>query len=275
MTDFVLPTQDTFDAVDNTGYTITDSDAGFLTREVGSIIKMLVDQMPNTEVVHVRSPRTATGKTEKFILDNIADADAMPKIVTSDFFGNTIVDCTNFFTYTGNHAKVYKNIFKTPVVVNDGDGNPTSITVGSTAGTDVTYDLSVAPPARSSSQIAGITGFDDAFNMTKMKNSADDELGTADDDFRPNLIFASVCPISSVKTDWDQHSAVTLFSTAFNSLPDNGVMVADHVEITWVNQALWSVLNAQTSTGKTYNISWIASEGDGEVVDVAVIKRLS
>ena len=52
-------------------------------------------------------------------------------------------------------------------------------------------------------------------------------------------------------------------------------MLVNHVEYSGLNQALWSVLNAQLSAGRTYNISWIASEGADQVLDVAVIKRLS
>lgn len=275
MTDFVLPTQDTFDAVDSSGYTITDSDAGFLTKEVGSAIKILADQMPNSEMIHVRSPRTATGKTEKFITDNIADADAMPKIVTSDFFGNTLLDCTNFFTYTGNHAKIYKNIFQAPVVTNDGDGNPTQLVIGSVNDGDITLDLTQDPPSRSSSQLASMNDLDEQFNMSTMVNQGGTALGTESDDFKPELVVAMLNPVASAKTAWDQYAAVTLIASCFNNLPDNGVMLVNHVEYNALNQALWAVLNAQTSAGNTYNISWIASEGAGSVIDVAVIKRLS
>ncbi|MDC1040410.1 hypothetical protein OAQ62_01295 [bacterium] len=275
MTDFVLPTQDTFDAVDSSGYTITDSDAGFLTKEVGSAIKILADQMPNSEMIHVRSPRTATGKTEKFIIDNIADADAMPKIVTSDFFGDTLLDCTNFFTYTGNHAKIYKNIFQAPVVTNDGDGNPTQLVIGSVNDGDVTLDLTQDPPSRSSSQLASMNDLDEQFNMSTMVNQGGTALGTASDDFKPELVVAMLNPVTSPKTAWDQYAAVTLIASCFNNLPDNGVMLVNHIEYSGLNQALWAVLNAQTSVGRTYNISWIASEGADQIVDVAVIKRLS
>lgn len=275
MTDFVLPTQDTFGAVDNSGYTIEDSDSGFLTKEVGTIIKMLADQMPNTETIHIRSPRTATGKTEKFIVDNIADADAMPKIVTSDFFGNTLLDCTNFFTYTGNHAKIYKNTFKAPVVTTDEDGNLTQLVIGSVNDGDVTLDLTQDPPSRSSSQIAGMNDLDEQFNMSTMVNQANQPLGAESDDFRPELVVAMLNPIATTKPKWDQYAAVTLLASCFNNLPNNGVIVANHVEYGWLNQALWAVLNAQTSVSRTYNISWIQSEGTDTVTDVAVIKRLS
>lgn len=275
MTDFVLPTQDTFDAVDSSGYTITDGDAGFLTKEVGSAIKILADQMPNSEMIHVRSPRTATGKTEKFITDNIADADAMPKIVTSDFFGNTLLDCTNFFTYTGNHAKIYKNIFQAPVVTNDGDGNPTQLVIGSVNDGDITLDLTQDPPSRSSSQLASMNDLDEQFNMSTMVNQGGTALGTESDNFKPELVVAMLNPVASAKTAWDQYAAVTLLASCFNNLPDNGVMLVNHVEYSGLNQALWAVLNAQSSVGRTYNISWIASEGADQVLDVAVIKRLS
>jgi hypothetical protein len=275
MTDFVLPTQDTFDAVDSSGYTISDSDSGFLTKEVGSAIKMLADQMPNSEIIHVRSPRTATGKTEKFIIDNIADADAMPKIVTSDFFGNTLLDCTNFFTYTGNHTKVYKNIFQAPVITNDSDGVPTQMVIGSVNDGDVTLDLTQDPPSRSSSQLSGMSNLDEQFNMSTMVNKDDTALGTSSDNFRPEFVVAMLNPVASAKTAWDSYAAVTLIASCFNNLPDNGVMLVNHVEYSSLNQALWSVLNAQLAAGRTYNISWLSSEGADSVLDVAVIKRLS
>lgn len=275
MTDFVLPTQTTFDAVDNSSYTINDSDSGFVTKEVGTVIKMMVDQMPNTELVHIRSPRTATGKTEKFILDNVASAENMPKIVTSDFFGNTLLDCTDFFNNTGNHAKIYKNTFKAPVVTLDENGDPTQVVVGQAQGEDVTLDLTQDPPARNSSQITSLSGYDDAFDMSVMVNSSGTALGTAEDDFAPELVVCMLNPIETANPNWDQHAYVTVLAVAFNNLPADGAMIVNHVEYARINQSLWSVLNAQTSAGRTYNISWLCSEGLGTVTDVAVIKRLS
>ena len=63
MTDFVLPTQAAVDALTPASFTLTDSDVGYLTKEVGSVVKLLVDQMSSSELVHIRSVRTATGKT--------------------------------------------------------------------------------------------------------------------------------------------------------------------------------------------------------------------
>lgn len=275
MTDFVLPNQTTLDAVDQSSFTINDSDSGFCTKEVGTIIKMMVDQMPNTELVHIRSPRTATGKTEKFILDNVASAENMPKIVTSDFFGNTLLDCTNFFTYTGNNAKIFKNTFKAPVINTDENGDVTSIVVGQAQGEDVTYTLTEEPPARSSSQLASLSGFDDAFDMSVMVNSSGTALGTSEDDFAPELVVCMLNPIETPNPNWDQHAMITILAVTFNNLPVNGAMIVNHIEYDRINQALWSVLNAQTSAGRTYNISWVSSEGADQVLDVAIIKRLS
>jgi len=275
MTDFVLPTQSSFDGLTTSGYTLTDADEGFLTKEVGGIIKLLADQMTSSELIHVRATRTSTGKTEKFIIDNIADWSAGPKILTSDHFGDTFLDCTGFLTYTGNDAKVFQNTLPTPTIVNDSDGVPTSLTIAVVGGTDIVLDLTANPDARSSSQIAGFTG--NIGTMAEFKNSSDTALGAEADTLSPELAIVMPLPVPTAKPAWDSFGHSTLFSSVFNRLPVNGVMVVNHVEFATINDALWAVLDAHSTQGHTYEATWLVS-GAGEdtsATDVACIKRLS
>lgn len=286
MTDFVLPTQSSFDALTTSGYTLNDSDAGFITKEVGGIVKLLADQMPSNELIHVRATRTSTGKTEKFIIDNIADWAAGPKIVTSDYFGDTFLDCTEFFTTTGNDDKIFKNTMASPVVAVDGDGIPTTLTYERTgamasdpapwkvqSATEIVIDLTVDPQARNSSQIANHTGA--AGSMELMVNSSGTALGS-DEPLKDNVHLAIVMPnpVATEKPAWDALGHSTLFSNVFNTLPVNGVMMVNHTWSPSINLALWGVLDAHVNVGHTYEATWITTDGD-EVKDVACIKRLS
>jgi len=274
MTDFVLPTQSSFDALTTSGYTLNESDPGFITKEVGGVVKLLADQMASDELIHVRATRTSTGKTEKFIIDNIADWAAGPKIVTSDHFADTFLDCTGFFTYTGNDDKIFKNIMPTPTVEVDGDGVPTSITIETIDGDDtIVLDLTEDPQARNSSQIANHAGA--LGDMADMENSSGTALGGAET-LTGNLQLAIVMPnpMATDKPAWDAFGHSTLFSSVFNTLPDNGVMMVNHIEFAPINLALWNVLDAHVNVGHTYEATWIQT-GSDDVKNVACIKRLS
>jgi len=277
MTDFVLPTQASFDALTTSGYTLNDADPGFLTKEVGGVIKLLADQMASDELIHVRAPRTSTGKTEKFIIDNIADWAAGPKIVTSDYFADTLLDCTGFFAYTGNDDKIFKNIQPSPAVVVDGDSIPTTLTY-EVDGTedDLVLDLTADPQARNSSQIANPTGV--RKNMDTMLNSSGTALGAAET-LVGNLQLTIVMPNPMVteKPAWDSYGHSTLFSSVYNTLPVNGVMLVNHTWSSTINIALWNVLDAHMAVGHTHEITWIKTDAEDSagVKDVACIKRLS
>jgi hypothetical protein len=271
MTDFVLPTQSSFEALTTSGYTMTDSDAGFLTKEVGGVVKLLADQMASSELVHIRAVRTSTGKTEKFIIDNIADWSAGPKVVTSDHFANTLLDCTNFFTYTGNDPKIFKNTLPTPVVGTNDDGDPISLTISIAGQDDIVLDLTTAPTARSRAQIAG---FSYGWTKDTMVNSSATALGLEADAFSPELVIIMPNPIPTAFTSYDSNGFTNDISSGFNSLPVNGVMMVNHVEFTPINDAIWLVLDSHISVGHTYEKTFIRSEEDG-VADVACIKRLS
>jgi len=273
MTDFVLPTQSSFDALTTSGYTMTDSDSGFLTKEVGGVVKLLADQMASSELISVRSLRTATGKTEKFIIDNIADWAAGPKVVTTDHFVNTLLDCTNFFTYSGNDPKIFKNPITPLVVGANADGDPITLTAPMPDGIDdIVMDLTAAPTARSQSQVAGHSNWSNT--MDAMTNSSGTALGLEADVFSAELVLVMLNPIATIAPAWDMDGHINHITTAFNCLPVNGVMMVNHVEYQPINDAIWLVLNAQESVSHTYEITWIRSEADGEI-DVACVKRLS
>ena len=270
MTDFVLPTQEAVDALTPADYTLTDSDVGFLTKEVGGVIKLLVDQMSSSELVHIRSVRTATGKTEKFIIDNIADWSAGPKIVTTDMFTQTLMDTTGFFTYTGNDDKIFKNRLPEPVIGTNADGDPISLTTAIEGRDTIVVDLTTDPDARSRSQIASHNSYLGTLNF--MQNSSATPLGAEEDEFEPDLILCMLNPVATAFPNWDSYAHVNHITSAFNNLPINGVMMVNHVEFTAINDAIWLVLDSQVADGHTYEVTWIVSEAGG-LADVACVKR--
>src|SRR5210317_1521293 len=106
MTDFVLPSNADIQAIDKSGYTLSSDDAGLIVDYQAAVIKTLIDQMDADETVHIRSTFQSTGKTEKFIVN---DCVTIPNIVTTDAWGNAVLDTSTFFTMSGNHDKVFKH----------------------------------------------------------------------------------------------------------------------------------------------------------------------
>jgi hypothetical protein len=279
MTDFVLPSTFGLANVDISGYTLSGDDPGFITDEQCCIIKNLVDQMDASETVHIRSPLSGTGKTEKFIIDHCS---VLPNIVTTDFFNNTLLNCDDFFTLVGNNAKVFKNALPVPTPVVGDDDSYTSLVIPDNpnrkSSTDATIDLTTSPVARSSAQLAGLTLNDD-YNCAGIVNSAGTSYGTDSDSFNAELVLYYPNPITLGPAEWDQNAILTLICSSFNDLPVNGTLVVFNAMLGKVNTPIWTCLNAQTSVGRTYDISWIAhaphDTGNEGPHDTVIVKRLS
>ena len=279
MTDFVLPSTSDLANVDISGYTLSTDDPGFITDEQACVIKNLIDQMDASETVHIRSPLSGTGKTEKFIIDHCS---VLPNIVTSDMFNNTLLNCDNFFTLVGDNAKVFKNALPIPTPVYDDDNNLISLTLPDNpnrkSATDANIDLTASPVARSSAQLAGLTINDD-YNCAGIVNSAGTSYGTDSDSFDAELVLYYPNPITLGPAEWDQNAILTLICSSFNDLPVNGTMVVFNAMLGKVNTSIWTCLNAQSSVGRTFDISWTAhaphDTGNEGPQDTVIIKRLS
>ena len=107
MANMTLPTEAEVRAIDETAFTWDDLLDGTLSEVQGQVIKAVCDRMESGEVLNIVEQYAATGKTAKFVNDNVTGASNL-KIVTSDQFVDTFLTTSDYFTNSGNSANVYK-----------------------------------------------------------------------------------------------------------------------------------------------------------------------
>ena len=88
MANMTLPTEAEVRAIDTSAFTWDDLLDGLLTTGHASVIKAVCDKMEAGETICISEPFAATGKTAKFVLDNVTGASNL-KIVTSDTYVDT------------------------------------------------------------------------------------------------------------------------------------------------------------------------------------------
>jgi hypothetical protein len=271
MTDFVLPSNADIEAIDKSGYTLSSDDAGLVVDYQAAVIKTLIDQMDADETVHIRSTFQSTGKTEKFIVN---DCTTIPTIVTTDAWGDAVLDTSTFFTMSGNHDKVFKHILPNASAGKNDDDETISITTTLPGdSSESTLDLTSDPSAMNSAQMARLN-FKSTYDLSEIKNHADTALGTDSDELGADLIlyFPNVINVG-VPDAWMKDYILNLMCAGFNELAVNGTLVVMNAMYSKVNTSVWTMLSAQDSVGRTYETSQINGTDVG--VDVICIKRLS
>ena len=272
MTDFVLPTNAQIANVDVSGYTLSSDDAGLLVDYQAATIKNLIDQMSADETVHIRSPFQSTGKTEKFIVN---DCTVTPTIMTSDNWGNAVLDTSTFFTMSGNNDKVFKHSLPTANTVNTNEESEITSIVTRLEGdtSDSTIDFTATPTALNSAQMSSLN-FKQNFDLSTVVNHAGTALGTNTDVFDAELIlyFPNVVDVGIAEA-WVKDYILNVMCASFNELAVNGTMVVMNTMYSKVNTSVWTMLAAQDSAGRTYETAQINGTNAG--VDVICIKRLS
>lgn len=271
MTDFVLPSNADIEAIDKSGYTLSSDDAGLIVDYQAAVIKNLIDQMSADETVHIRSTFQSTGKTEKFIVN---DCTTIPNIVTTDVWGNAVLDTSTFFTMSGNHDKVFKHTIAGGSTGTNDDDEIVSITTRLPGdSSDSTIDFTADPVAMNSAQMANLN-FKSTYDLSEIKNHADVALGTDSEELGAELIlyFPNVVDVG-VPDAWVKDYILNLICAGFNELAVNGTLVIMNAMYSKVNTSVWTMLAAQDSVGRTYETQQINGTDVG--VDVICIKRLS
>ena len=108
MANMTLPTEAEVRAIDTSAFVWDDLLDGLLSQAQGQVIKAVCDRMEAGETICIIEPFQATGKTAKFINDNVTGASNL-KIVTSDQYVDTYLTTSEYFKNTGNVANVYKH----------------------------------------------------------------------------------------------------------------------------------------------------------------------
>ena len=83
MANMILPNQAEVRAIDETAFTWDDLLDGTHLKSQGQVIKAVRDRMSLSEVLNIVEQFVPTGKTAKFVNDNVTGANNL-KIVTSD-----------------------------------------------------------------------------------------------------------------------------------------------------------------------------------------------
>jgi hypothetical protein len=275
---------------------------GLITNEHGSIIKLLCDQMTADDIVLLLEPLSGTGKTAKFIIDNAANPDNIPKIVTQDVFQNTFLYCGEFFEIIEDDPRVYQNPITPDTVEYNMAGEVIGITKHYEGVDDIYIDLSVDAEVRTKQQLQEVVGESAIVNgqattiikeqgytdMSRMLNVNNDALGLSSEEFIPTLIVLFPFPISLGFPEHEAEGLVGNCITSLAKLPIGGVLVILDIHYERVNTQMWRAINClkePLSLGGLqykFEIEWLleASDSDNDpgepaVVKAAAIKRIA
>ena len=282
MANMTLPTEADVRAVDTGAFTWDDLLDGLLTQGQASVIKAVCDKMEAGETVCIAEPFAATGKTAKFVLDNVTGANNL-KIVTSDQYVDTYLTTSDYFTNTGNVGNVYKhNTSGASEIIYNGDGDAVSIKF---------YDANTDPEnpsLRREHTFAGdsITalGTNDLSNysinwpsLSVIKNSSDEALGASTDvnTFNPDVWVIIPWVVNMGYPNFDLDQLKRQFAYIFNKMQSGEVMTIMHFHVPNVNNAFWATMNAMTATGKNWSVEYVLNtESDNSGPwQVAIVKK--
>jgi hypothetical protein len=216
---------------------------GTLTMEQGAVLKYFVDQMNSDQTVLLREQLSCTGKTAKFILDNSADKDNIPKIVCQDTFVNTFLYCDDFFDNVEFDSRVYKNPQPSPEIIYDMTGNPTSTQTTFPDGYVSVVDLTNPPPERTQEELGNFYS-DSVMNPSLMVNSNGDAYGNADDDFKVDLAVYFPFPVSLGFLEHEKDGICVAMATMYNRLKPGGVLLVFDNHFPKVDKSIWKMLEA-------------------------------
>lgn len=275
MTDLSHPTEEYIRGLEIYDYIWDDLSDGLITNEHGSIIKHYVDQLNSTNTVLLREPLSGTGKSAKFIIDNAENSDNIPSIVVQDVFQNTFLYCGEFWDIVEEDVRVYQNPQLPDEIAYDEAGDIIGTTRIFPSGESYYMDLTVEPELRSSEVLKTVLN-DSADDMSRMVNANNDQLGTSDDSFMPELTVIFPFPIS---TGYPKHEAEGLVNQIISSLRHTavgGVVILLDIHYERVNQQMWRSLEALQDIGWVFEIQWLLNSEDDETGawKSAAIKRV-
>jgi hypothetical protein len=282
MANMTLPTEAEVRAIDTSAFTWDDLLDGLLTTGHASVIKAVCDKMEAGETICISEPFAATGKTAKFVLDNVTGASNL-KIVTSDTYVDTYLTTSDYFTNTGNAGNVYKHdsTGSTEIIYNE-DGDAISIKMF-----DVNTDPA-NPTLRREHTFAGDTvtalGTNDLAShsitwpaLSSIKNSSDELLGASStpDSFNPDVWVIIPWVVNMGYPNFDLDNQKRTFAYIFNKMEAGEVFLITHFNIPNVNTAFWATMNAMTATGKNWSVEYLLNtEADNSGAwQAAVVKK--
>ena len=277
MQNISLPTAADVDSVDQEAFIWDDLMDGTLTAPQAALIKAVLDRCPAGTTVDLSEQNAGTGKTAKFINDNVTTSQDL-KIVTTDAFSDTFMTTSDFWENVNNASNCYKNDTMGQTVIEfDESGSAVGIQL-----IDVFNDNAVISTAdlNSAPTVLGINDLSNYTGVVVPNSAVVDKDGVAISDsglYSPDVNVFAPWIISSGFTAFEKEGVKQAMAKLFNRLPVNGIMIILQFHIPFVNQSFWSVKDAMTLTGKSMECSWLMnSETDGSGYwQAAAIKRTS
>ncbi len=281
MANMTLPTEAEVRAIDSSAFVWDDLLDGLLSQGQGQVLKAVGDRMESGEIMCLVEPFAATGKTAKFVNDNVTDANNL-KIATSDQYVDTYLTTSDYFKNTGNVANVYKHdISAATEIVYNGDGDAVKIKYFD-ANTDPSNPTLLREHEFANDPVP--LGTNDLSNFSivwpaesRVVNHAGDSIGpdTTANSFDPDVwvLFPWIVNMGYPNFDLDQLKRQ--FAYIFNKMGSGEVMVVMQFHIPNVNNAFWATFNAMTATGKNWSIEYLLnteSDGSGSWQAAAVKK---
>lgn len=270
MANMTLPTEAEVRAIDTAGFTWDDLLDGLLSQGQGQVLKAVCDRMDAGETICINEPFAATGKTAKFILDNVTDANNL-KIVTADTYVDTYLTTSDYYKNTGNVSNVYK--YDTSVgseVTYNSDGDAQTIKFFD-AFTDPANPALVREHTFANDPTP--LGTNDLSNFTikwpsesHIKAHDNSLLGsdTAEGSFNPDVWIINPWTVNMGFPTFDLDQQKRSFAYIFNKMSAGEVFVVTQFHIPTVNNAFWATMNAMTATGKNWSVEYLLnSETDG------------
>jgi hypothetical protein len=277
MENITIPSEADMQSLDQTTFVWDDAMDGTLTLTTSSALKAVLDEITATDVViNLNEQNAATGKTAKFILDNVP-ASSNWKIVSTDFFQDTFLTTSEYFDNVGNAANVYKNDLSGSTEIEfDEAGNAVTfrqVDIHNDNAVVRTIDLTTTQ------ELLGVNDLvDEAVNAVP-KSHLVNAAGTALDStgsFVPDVEVLSTWTISNGFPISEANGVRLAMIRAIKRLPTNGLLVIPFFNIPLVNNAYWDVAQALQLTGTTIESEYrMNTESDGSGAwQVCVIKKV-
>ena len=277
MQSITIPSEADINAIDTDSLVWDDLMDGTLSEPTAAAIKAVLDQITDTDItINIVEQNAATGKTAKFINDNVANA-VNWKIATTDQFTDTFLTTSDFFDNVGNAANVFKNDTSGSTEIEfDEAGNASlfrQLDIHNNNAVIREIDLTVVPEPIGVNDLMAENSI--VVPNSYIVNSAGDSLG-ADGTFSPQVEIVCTWLVSNGFPVAEANGVRLALIRAYKRLPENGLLIIPFFGIPVVNEAYWDVAQALQLTGSNFESDYISNtEADGSGHwEVCVIKKL-
>ena len=282
MQDITLPTWTDVAGIDQSSFIWDDIMDGLLAEHHGTVIKSVLERCPAGSTVEINEQYAGTGKTAKFILDNVTGASDL-NIVTTDAFTDTFLTTSEFWDNVQNATNCYKNDNSDTTVINfDEGGNAINLQVVDPWNNNsvlLNVDLTGGPIVLGVNDLANYEGV--LVPASHIVNHTGTPVASTQHYFTPDVAFYFPWPISNGFPAFEREGVKNQIARMINRAPDNGIIVLFSFHTPQVNETYWMVKEAMNLTGQQLEVSYVLNTEesvDGELPagawQAAILKKL-